>query len=76
MRIKLDQQAIEALRTLGFTVGMGLDIETAHVDGAKVAVRRQADMAQAEFLVTIQLPNGLTLECFPRRPTLLNACQM
>jgi hypothetical protein len=75
MRIKFDQQAVEALRALGFTVGMGHD-ETAHLAGAKIEVRRQADMAQAEFLVTIDLPNGLTLECFTRRPALLNACQM
>ena len=76
MRIKFDQQALGALRALGFNVGMNPDVEKAHVAGARVEVWRQADMAEAEFLVRIDLPNGHTLECFTRRPALLNACEM
>ena len=75
MRIKFDQEAVQALRTLGFEVGMSRDTATAHVASAKVEVRRQADFAEAEFLVRIDLPNGQTLECFTRRPALLNACE-
>jgi hypothetical protein len=76
MRIKFDQQAVEALQALGFTIGISCDNAKALVStGAKVEVWRQADMAAAEFLVTIDLPNGRTLECFTRRPALLNACQ-
>jgi uncharacterized protein YoaH (UPF0181 family) len=76
MRLKFDQQAVEALQALGFAVGMSHDTATAHVARAKVEVWRQADMAEAEFLVRIDLPNGHTLECFTRRPALLNACEM
>jgi hypothetical protein len=70
--VKFDQQAIDALQTLGFKIAD--DKEMARIDGDDIDIyvfRR--DDTELEFLLTIELPNGINLKCLTHRPALLEA---
>ena len=69
--LRFDQQAIDALKALGFEIAD--DNESAKVAGeTTVEIIRPAN-TQNEFWLSINLPNGTTLDLAARRPQLLNA---
>jgi hypothetical protein len=71
--LALDNQAIEALEKLGFTVGD--ERAAARIGDVVVAVRRTSDLRQPEFEFTITLPSGAVLRTFARRHDLLAAIE-
>jgi hypothetical protein len=68
-----DEQIREALRKLEFAIAD--DGESAKfTDGITVEIYQPAALAaDRTFLLTIELPNGLELDCKTRRDTLLDA---
>jgi hypothetical protein len=70
--LKFDQQAIDALQTLGFEIADDKEMARIGGDDIDIYVFRRDD-TESEFLLTIELPNGINLKCLTHRLALLEA---